>query len=194
MSTTPTLSLSREGDLDSTEGHSQLSVGTLPLTDNNLPENLQEKDLPPGSSEVEGPNLTSSRDTSDNLPALRDKETVTTPLPEELQHVTTPPSHSGEDSPTNYPPEDHPEAPITCEDGSVVPPAYKSQSVPPDDPFSRFWSGQTADISDRDKKRHRWLNQKPKRRHSIDLEELDKQDSRPYRCVLREARTLLPRP
>ena len=28
----------------------------------------------------------------------------------------------------------------------------------------------------------------------MDLEELDKQDSRPYRYVLREARTLLPRP
>ena len=37
------------------------------------------------------------------------------------------------------------------------------------------------------------LNQRPERRHSVDLEELDKQDSRPYRYVLREARTLLPR-
>ena len=32
-STTPTPPLLREGDLDFTEGHSQLSVGTLPLTD-----------------------------------------------------------------------------------------------------------------------------------------------------------------
>ena len=32
-STTLTLPLLGEGDLDSTEGHSQLSVGTLPLTD-----------------------------------------------------------------------------------------------------------------------------------------------------------------
>ena len=32
-STTPTLPLLGEGDLDSTKGHSQLSVGTLPLTD-----------------------------------------------------------------------------------------------------------------------------------------------------------------
>ena len=54
-STTPTPSLSREGDLDSNEGHSQLLVGTLPLTDNNPPENPQEKDPPHGSSEVEGP-------------------------------------------------------------------------------------------------------------------------------------------
>ena len=82
---------------------------------------------------------------------------MTTPPPEESEHVT--PSHSGEYSPTNCPQEDHPEAPISSEDGSVVPPTYKSQSVPPDDPFSRFWSGQMADISDKDKKRHIWLNQ-----------------------------------
>ena len=50
------------------------------------------------------------------------------------------------------------------------------------------------DISDKDKKRHRWLIQRPERRHSVDLEELDKQDSKLYRYVLREARTLLPRP
>ena len=187
--------MSGEGDLDSTEGHSQLPVGTLPLTDNNPPENPQEKDPPPSSSEVEGPNLTSSRDTSDNMPSPRDKATVTSPHPEELEHVVdTPPSHHEKDYPTNYPPEDHPEAPISSEDGSVVPLAYKSQSVPLDDPFSRFWSGKTADISDKDKKRHRWLNQKLERRHSVDLEELDKQDSRPYRYVLIEARTLLPRP
>ena len=79
---------------------------------------------------------------------------MTTPPPEELEHVTTPPSHSRKDYPTNYPPEDHPEAPIRSEDGSVVPPTYTSQSVPSDDPFSRFWSGQTDDISDKDKKRH----------------------------------------
>ena len=132
-----------EGDLDSTEGHSQLSVGSLPLTDKDPPEKPQEKDPPPGSSESGGPNPTSSKDTSDNPPCPRDKETVTNPSPKELEHVTTPPSHSGEDSPTNYPPEDHPEAPITFEDGSVVLPAYKSQSVLSDDPFSRFWLGQT---------------------------------------------------
>ena len=38
------------------------------------------------------------------------------------------------------------------------------------------------------------VKSKPERRHSVDLEELDKQDSRPYRHVLRETRTLLPRP
>ena len=107
-STTPTLSLSGEGNLDSTEGHSQLSVGTLPLTDNNLPENLQEKHTPFSPSGAEGPIATPSKDNSDNPPALRDKETVTTPPPEELEHVTTPQSHSGEDSPTDYPPKDNP--------------------------------------------------------------------------------------
>ena len=38
MSTTPDPSLLGEGDLDSTEGHSQLPVGTFPLTDKDLPE------------------------------------------------------------------------------------------------------------------------------------------------------------
>ena len=172
MSTTPTPSLLGEGDLDSTEGHSQLSLGTLPLTDKDPPENPKEKVPPPGSSEVEGLNPTSPRDTSDNPPSPRDKEIVTTPLSEELEHVVdTPPSHHEKD---------YPEAPISSEDGSVVLPTYKSQSVHPGDPLPKFWSGQTADISYKDKMRHRWLNQKPERRHSIDLEELDKQDSRSY--------------
>ena len=54
-STTPIPSLLGEGDLDSTEGHSQLLVGTLPLTDNGLPENTQEKHLLPSPSGAEGP-------------------------------------------------------------------------------------------------------------------------------------------
>ena len=44
-----------EGDLDSIEGHSQLLVGTLPLTDKGLPENTQEKHPPPGPSAAQGP-------------------------------------------------------------------------------------------------------------------------------------------
>ena len=55
LSTTPTPSLLGEGDLASTEGHSQLSVGTLPLTDKGLPKNTQEKHPPPGPSGAEGP-------------------------------------------------------------------------------------------------------------------------------------------
>ena len=91
-STMPTPSLSGEGDLDSTEGHSQLLVGTLPLTDKGLPENTQEKDLPLSPSGAEGPTSIPSRKTSDNPPGLGDnsekkvqnfekarKETVTTP-------------------------------------------------------------------------------------------------------------------
>ena len=39
----PTHPLSGEGDLDLTEGHSQLLVGTFPLTDKDPPENLEDK-------------------------------------------------------------------------------------------------------------------------------------------------------
>ena len=78
-STTPTPPLLGEGDLDSSEGHSQLSVGILPLTDKDPPENPQEKDPSPGSSEAEGPNPASSRDTSDNPPI---------PLPPEILQIT----------------------------------------------------------------------------------------------------------
>ena len=52
------------------------------------------------------------------------------------------------------------------------------------DPFPRFWSGKTADASDKDKKRHRWLTRKPKGRHSVELEILDEQDKRPYKYLL----------
>ena len=78
--------------------------------------------------------------------------------------------------------------------GLGIPPAKKSQSIPPDNPFSRFWSGQTTDTSDKNKKRHRWLVRKPERRHSVELEALDEQDHRPYRYVLRRTRPLFPRP
>ena len=107
------------------------------------------------------------------------------------QIVTTPPSHHREDSPIDYPPKDHPEALLGSKDGSIVPPADKTPHIPLGDPFSRFWSGQTADT---DKRRPRWLIRKPERRHSVDLEELNKQDHRPYRYVLRRTRSSLPRP
>ena len=44
--------------------------------------------------------------------------------------------------------------------------------------------------------RHRWLNRKPKRRHSVEPDALDKQDHEQVhnRYVLREERSLLPRP
>ena len=41
-SSTPTQSLSGGGDLDSTEGHYQLLVGTLPLTDKDPPESPED--------------------------------------------------------------------------------------------------------------------------------------------------------
>ena len=50
-STTPTQSLPGEGDLDSTEGHSQLPAGTLPLDDNH-PEKPLEKYPSPGLSNL----------------------------------------------------------------------------------------------------------------------------------------------
>ena len=148
----------------------------LPLTDKDPPEKPQEKDLPPCSSESKGPNPTSSKDTSDNSPSPGNKETVTTAPPEELEHVVgTPPSPHRQDSPTEYPPKENPKAPLDSEEGLGVPPTKKSQSVPPDNPFSRFWSGQTADTSDKNKKRHRWLVRKPERRHSVELQALDEQ-------------------
>ena len=126
-STTPTPSLLGEGDLDSTEGHSQLLVGTLPLTDKDPPENPQEKHPPPSPSGAEGPTFTPSKGNSDNPPGPRDKETVTTPPPKESEHVvSTPLLHHREDSPANCPPKDQPEAPLDSEDGSVVPPTNKS--------------------------------------------------------------------
>ena len=100
------------------------------------------------------------------------KETVTTSPPEESEHVvTTPPFHHREDSSADYPPKDQPEAPLSFEDSSVIPPVDRIQCVPPEDPFSRFWSGQTANTSDKNKRRHRWLIRKPERRHSVDLED-----------------------
>ena len=131
MSTTLTPSLSGEGDLDSTEGHSQLSVGTLPLTDKNPSKDPKEKNPPPGPS-VEGPTSVFSEDNPGNPP--RNVETVTTPPSKELEHVVdTPPSPQRKDSPSGYPPQDHPEAPLDSEEGLDVPPSKISQSVPPDD-------------------------------------------------------------
>ena len=126
--------MSGEGDLDSTEGHTQLLVGTFPLTDKGLPENPQEKHLPSGPSGAEGPTSIPSKKTSDNLPGLGDnfekkvqnfvkarKKTVTTPPPEESEHVvTTPPFHHREYSPADYPLKDQPETPLGSEDGSVI--------------------------------------------------------------------------
>ena len=212
--------MSGEGDLDSTEGHSQPIGGTLPLTDQSPPDRVStegdpQKELPPPSpSEAEGSTSTDTptKDTPDSPPDLRDnsdkrvqnlvkarEETVTTPPPEESeQTVATPPSDNADaegvvtadpsvpkdDSPTDFHFKDHPEAPLHAEDGSVGPPANKTQCVPPDDPFSRFWSGQTANTSDTNKRKHRWLTRKPECRHSINTEKLERQVPRPHRPKL----------
>ena len=128
--------MSGEGDLDPTEGHSQLSVGTLPLTDKDPPEDPKDK----------------------------------------------------------RPKQDQTETPIDPGEHPTKPPSKRSQKNPVADPFSRFWSGKTADVTDKDKKRHRWLTRKPKRRHSDGLGILDGQNERLYKYVLEGERDLLPRP
>ena len=175
--------MSGEGDLDSTEGHSQLLVGTLPLTDKDPPENPEDKS-PPQKPPVEGLASGSSENKISDL--SRDKKLDTTPSTAKSKQVV--------DSPSEYPPQDHPETPIDSGEGLEEPSSKRSQKVPIYDPFSRFWSGETADTLDKDKKRQRWLTRKPKRRHSVELEILDRQDKRPYKYVLERERDLLPRP
>ena len=99
-----------------------------------------------------------------------------------------------EDSPSEYPPQDQPETPLDSEEGLEKSPSLISKSTSQEDPFPRFWSGKMADTSDKSKKRHRWLNRKPERRHSVDTEALDEQDHRPFKYVLKRERSLLPRP
>ena len=102
--------MSGEGDLDSTEGHSQLLVGTLPLTDEDPPESPEDKN-PPANPSVEGLACGFSEDNTGNL--SRDKKLTTTPSSEKLKQVAdTPPLPQREDSPSEYPPQDQPEAPL----------------------------------------------------------------------------------
>ena len=175
--------MSGGGDLDSTEGNSQLLVGTLPLTDKDPPESPEDKGPPPnplvgglasGFSEINTGDLS------------RDKKLATSPPSEKSKQVV--------DSLSEYPPQDQPEIALDSEEGLEIPSSKTSQKVPTDDPFSRFWSEGTADTSDKDKKRHRWLNRKPERRHSVEPEALDEQDQRPYKYVLKRERDLFPRP
>ena len=74
----PTHPLSGEGDLDPTEGHSQLSVGTLPLTDKVPPKNPEDKG-PPQEPPVEGPSSGSSENNT------RNKKSGDTPPTEKLE-------------------------------------------------------------------------------------------------------------
>ena len=120
---------------------------------------------------------------------------ATTSSSENLEQVVgNPPLPQREDSPSEYPPQDQPETPLDSEEGLEKPPSLISKSTSQEDPFPRFWSGKTADTSDKSKKRHRWLNRKPERRHSVELEALDEQNHRPFKYVLKRERSLLPRP
>ena len=148
--------MSGGGDLDSTESHSQILVGTLPLTDKDPPKSPEDKGPPPNPP-VEGFASGFSENNTSDL--SRDKKLATTPPSGKFKQVV--------DSPSEYTPQDQPEIPLDSEEGLEVPSSGRSQQVPTDDPFSRFWSGGTADTSDKDKKRHRWLNRKPERRHSV---------------------------
>ena len=105
--------MSGEGDLDPNECHSQLSVGTLPLTDKDPPKDPENKS-PPQEPSVEEP-------TSGSLE--RDKK---------------------------HPPKDHPETHIDPGGHPAKPPSKRSQKDPTVDPFSRFWSGETADVTDKE--------------------------------------------
>ena len=90
--------MSGEGDLDPTEGHSQLSVGTLLLT------------------------------------------------------IKDPPQDPPKDPEDKSPPQDQPETLIDPGEHPTKPPSKRSQKNPVADPFSRFWSGETADVTDKDKR------------------------------------------
>ena len=112
-------------------------------------------DTPPRNTSDSPPDLGDNSEKGvQNLVKARE-ETVTTPPPEESeQTVATPPSDNTstegvledpsvlkeptlhkEESPSEYPFEDHPEAPLGAEDGSVIPPVDRTQHVPPDGPI-----------------------------------------------------------
>ena len=133
--------MSGEGDLDSTEGHSKLLVGTLPLTDKYRPESPKDKN-PPLNPSVEGFASGFSEDNTGNL--SRDKKLETTPSSEKLKQVVdTPPLPQREDSPSEYPPQDQPETPLILGKAWRYLHLRNHKKVPSDDAFSRFWSGET---------------------------------------------------
>ena len=87
-----------------------------------------------------------------------------------------PPQDPPKDPEDKSPPQNQPETPIDPGEHLVKPHSKKSQKDPVADPFSRFWSGEAVDVTDKDNKRHRWLARKPKRRHSDGLGILDGQN------------------
>ena len=108
--------MSGGGDLDSTEGHSQLLVGTLPLTDTDPVKSPEDKGPSPNPS-VEG--LASGFSENNKSDLLRGKKIATTSPSEKLKQVV--------DSPSEYPPQDQPEIPLDSEEGLEVPSSKKSQ-------------------------------------------------------------------
>ena len=88
---------------------------------------------------------------------------------------------------------DKTEETLTYPIGTRISTEYSPRDTSLKDPFSSFWSGNLGDVSDQSGRRHRWLIRKPKRRHSVELELLDKKDPRPYKYVLEGDRPLLPR-
>ena len=124
-SPTPTQSLSGEGDLDSKKGHSQPSVGTLPLTEKDPP-GSPENTNPPPSSSTEGLH---TEDSDPSIPESPDKteETHTSSSPPPKNPKTSPltPSKLEKESEEN--------SSKTIRDTSVR------------DPFSSFWSGKLGE-------------------------------------------------
>ena len=85
--------------------------------------------------------------------------------------------------------EETPDSPI----GTRISTEYSPRDTSLKEPFSSFWSGNLGDVSDQSGRRHRWLIRKPQRRHSVELELLDKKVPRPYKYVLERSRPLFPR-
>ena len=104
--------MSGKGDLDSTEGYSQLSVGTFPLTNRDPPENPEDKG-PPQNPPVEGLAFSSSENNT------RDKKSGNTPPTEKSKQVV--------DSPFEYPPQDKPETPIDPGENLEEPSSKRSE-------------------------------------------------------------------
>ena len=92
-SPTPTQSLSGERDLDSTKGHSQPSVGTLPLTEKDPP-GSSENTNPPPSSSTEGLDI---QDSDPSTPESSDR-TKEIPTPSSPPHSTKSEEHSSRTS------------------------------------------------------------------------------------------------
>ena len=142
------------------------------MTEKDPPESPKDKNPPPSSS-AEG--LASGSSKSSTVNPTKEKELTTTSSFENLDKVVDNPSSTQrKNSPSEYPPQDQinspPHTPYDREKGLEGHSSNVVKDTSQKDPFSRFWSGQTGDISDKSKRRHRWLIRKPERRHSVELE------------------------